>query len=63
MNRCGNLVFETTDPLINWDGSYLNTGQQLADGVYFYVCIINEIKLEGLKPRSLQGNITIFNEK
>jgi len=63
MNRWGNLVFETTDPLINWDGSYLNTGQQLADGVYFYVCIINEIKLEGLKPRSLQGNITIFNEK
>jgi len=26
MNRWGNLVFETTDPLINWDGSYLNTG-------------------------------------
>jgi len=63
MNRWGNLVFETTDPLISWDGTYLNTGEQLADGVYFYVCIVNEIKLEGLKPRSLQGNITIFNEK
>jgi len=63
MNRWGNLVFETTDPLISWDGTYLNTGEQLADGVYFYVCTVNEIKLEGLKPRSLQGNITIFNEK
>ena len=63
MNRWGNLVFETTNPLINWDGTYLNTGEQLTDGVYFYVCTVNEIKLAGLKARSLQGNITIFNEK
>lgn len=62
-NRWGKLVFETKDPLINWDGTYLNTGKQLSDGVYFYVCLVNEIKLEGLKPRSLQGSITIFNEK
>ena len=59
-NRWGNLVFETTDPMINWDGTYLNTGKPLSDGVYFYVCVINEIKLAGLQPRSVQGNITIF---
>ena len=62
-NRWGNLVFETTNPLINWNGTFLNTGDKLLDGVYFYVCKVNEIKLEGLKPRSLQGNITIFNGK
>lgn len=59
-NRWGNLVFETTDPMINWDGTYLNSGKQLSDGVYFYVCQINEIKLDGLQSRSVQGNITIF---
>ena len=59
-NRWGVLVFETTDPMINWNGSYLNSGNQLSDGVYFYVCQINEIKLSGIEPRSIQGNITIF---
>lgn len=59
-NRWGNLVFETTDPMINWDGTYLNSGNPLSDGVYFYVCQINEIKLAGLQSRSVQGNITIF---
>lgn len=59
-DRWGVLVFETTDPMISWDGTYLNTGKPLSDGVYFYVCQINEIKLSGLESRSVQGNITIF---
>ncbi len=61
-NRWGNLVYQTTNPQIDWDGTYLDTGIPLEDGVYFYVCTINEIKLDGLKPRSVQGNITIFNK-
>ena len=31
----GNLVFETTDPDINWDGSVLN-GAEASEGVYLY---------------------------
>lgn len=60
-NRWGNLVFETTDPQIDWKGTYLDTDEQLSDGVYFYVCTVYEIKLSGLKERTFQGNITIFN--
>ena len=36
-NRWGGLVFETTDPQINWDGTGLNGGD-LAEGVYYYTC-------------------------
>jgi len=60
-NRWGNLVFETTDPQIDWKGTYLDTEEQLSDGVYFYVCTVYEIKLSGLIERTFQGNITIFN--
>lgn len=34
-NRWGNLVFETTDPNIEWNGEDLN-GNALPDGTYFY---------------------------
>ena len=40
-NRWGEMVFETTDPDINWDGTNLN-GAELPDGVYHYVCKVFE---------------------
>jgi gliding motility-associated-like protein len=63
-NRWGNLVFETTDPDINWDGSDFKTGKLLDTGVYFYQC-----KVFGLSPngeqlsRELKGYIHLFREK
>ena len=62
-NRWGTLVYETTNAQIDWDGTFLGNGEPLSDGVYFYVCDINEIKLAGIVSRSIQGNITIINEK
>jgi gliding motility-associated-like protein len=62
-DRWGVLVFETTNPEINWKGTYLDTNTPLSDGVYFYVCTVNEIKLKGIQSRSFQGSITIFNDK
>jgi gliding motility-associated-like protein len=40
-NRWGQLVFETTDPDIRWDGTGLK-GNALSDGVYHYVCRVFE---------------------
>jgi gliding motility-associated-like protein len=59
VNVWGVTVFSTTDPYIYWDGTYQNGGKLCADGVYFYSIIVNEIKLEGLIPRSFQGNIQL----
>lgn len=36
-NRWGGLVFETTEPDINWAGED-NQGNELTDGAYFYHC-------------------------
>ena len=38
-NRWGQLVYETEDPDIQWDGKDLN-GIELAEAVYYYRCIV-----------------------
>lgn len=61
-NRWGNLVFETTDPMINWDGTDINTGKALAESAYFYTCEVYEIRVDGINRLSepLSGYIHLF---
>lgn len=51
-NRWGQVVFQTEDPAINWDGRDQNTGQELPEGVYFYTCNVEQkcLSCEALKP-------------
>lgn len=42
-NRWGVVVFETTDPAINWDGKDKRSKAECADGVYFYTCDVYEV--------------------
>lgn len=49
-NRWGQLVFQTTNPDIEWDGSNLS-GQELADGVYTYICEVFETRSDGQAQR------------
>ncbi|MEL7163173.1 MAG: gliding motility-associated C-terminal domain-containing protein, partial [Bacteroidota bacterium] len=60
-NRWGQLVFETTDPAINWDGTNLN-GDALASGTYYYVGQIFEQRLEGVTPSTepISGNVELI---
>lgn len=41
-NRWGELVFETTDPDINWNGQN-SGGNDLSQGVYHYICQVFEV--------------------
>jgi gliding motility-associated-like protein len=59
-NRWGTLVFESTDPQIKWDGKISGTDQPAADGVYYYVCDVYEITLQGTIKRTLKGSITVL---
>jgi len=59
-NRWGKLVFKTQDPKINWDGKIQDTNQPASDGVYYYVCDVYEITLNGTIKRTLKGSITII---
>jgi gliding motility-associated-like protein len=59
-NRWGNLVFETTDPDINWNGNDISTGKLVSDGVYYYICDVFEERLSGVVPRNISGFIHIY---
>ncbi|MFN8238328.1 MAG: gliding motility-associated C-terminal domain-containing protein [Chitinophagales bacterium] len=63
-NRWGNLVFETTNPDINWDGTDYKTKKPLFTGVYYYVCDVYFQTIEGIKKTSkpLSGYIQLFRE-
>ncbi len=58
-NRWGLELFKTKDKDIFWNGKF--NGETLPDGVYYYICIVNEIRLEGIIPRKLTGTIQLFS--
>jgi gliding motility-associated-like protein len=60
-DRWGLLMFETTDPDILWDGTNFKNKEKCPDGTYFYVCTVNEIHIEGIKPRTLKGFVQLIN--
>ncbi len=59
-NRWGQLVFETENPDILWNGLNQTSNQKVPDGVYFYVCEVYEDRLDGLVQRNLKGTIQVF---
>jgi gliding motility-associated-like protein len=60
-NRWGNLVFQTTDPNLNWNGQN-ESGKTLDEGTYFYVCKVYESRVGGvvLRPDLLRGYIELI---
>jgi gliding motility-associated-like protein len=60
-NRWGTLMFETTNRDILWDGSNMANNKPCTDGVYFYICTVNEIRLAGITSKGKKGFIQLFN--
>jgi gliding motility-associated-like protein len=63
-NRWGQLVFQTEDPAINWDGNNLN-GENLPAGTYFYKGLIFERRLSGtvISDTPVSGYIELVREE
>lgn len=61
-DRWGVLLFQTTDPNIQWDGRDVTSKKLCTDGVYYYICKVNEIRLSGIVPRELSGFIHLFGK-
>ena len=58
-NRWGNILWDTDDPLIQWDGKSKLTKMDCPSGTYFYVCDITYQGETGEEKLHLQGAITI----
>lgn len=63
-NRWGNLVFQTEDPDINWNGTDYKTGKELYTGVYYYVCDVFYQTINGIEKtkKPLSGYIHLFRK-
>jgi gliding motility-associated-like protein len=61
-NRWGNLVFTSTEPAILWDGINSVTNQYCPDGVYYYICKVNEIRLKGILSRDISGFAHMYRQ-
>ncbi|MEM9920463.1 MAG: gliding motility-associated C-terminal domain-containing protein [Bacteroidota bacterium] len=60
-NRWGQVVFQTNDPSLQWDGRN-QSGTELAEGVYYYVCKYFEERVGGVVPSQqiLSGYIELL---
>ena len=58
-NRWGNILHDTEDPLIQWDGKSKLTKMDCPPGTYFYVTDITYIGATGEESLHLQGSITV----
>ena len=58
-NRWGNILHDTDDPLIQWDGKSKQTNMDCPPGTYFYVTDITYVDTTGEEKLHLQGSITI----
>lgn len=62
-NRWGQPVFETEDPDIRWDGIHMESGVRVPDGVYYYIATVHTIRLSGIVPIKLTGNVHLLGGK
>ena len=60
MNRWGKTMYTTTNPEINWDGKNQNNNQDCVNGVYYYVCDVYIVTLDGEVMITMQGSVTII---
>ena len=58
-NRWGNILWDTDDPLIQWDGKNKLTKLDCPQGTYFYITDITYQGETGEEKLHLQGSITI----
>lgn len=59
-NRYGVLIFQTSEPKLNWDGTYKD--KIVSPGVYFYQCDVFERRISGIEQFHLSGFIHVITE-
>jgi gliding motility-associated-like protein len=60
-NRNGQLIFSTSEPRLNWDGTFRD--KIVSPGIYFYQCDVYERRISGLELFHLSGFVHVITEK
>lgn len=60
-NRWGEIVFESKDPGLKWDGRSKQMNKPVSDGTYYYICKVNELHYYGIKTRKLKGFVQVLH--
>lgn len=60
-NRWGQVVFTSTDPDINWSGTFMDTNEFVPDGVYYYLCTVYFARLEGTEVKQINGVVHVLD--
>ncbi len=59
-NRWGQIVHETNEPNINWDGTHMESGKLVPAGVYYYIVHVEFIRLKGSEISRSQGSVQLL---
>ena len=59
-NRWGQMVFETNNAAINWNGEKRGKKADCSEAVYFYVCIVNKLTLNGIVSYQIRGTVSLI---
>jgi gliding motility-associated-like protein len=62
-NRWGTVVHENETGIVKWDGTFLDSGEPVNEGTYYYVATAKAIRLRGIQEIELKGIVTIFIDK
>ncbi len=59
-NRWGQMIFQTEDAEVSWNGRKRDKKSNCSEGVYFYVCTVKESRLDGLHSYQLRGTVSLI---
>ncbi|MBL4578782.1 MAG: gliding motility-associated C-terminal domain-containing protein [Flavobacteriales bacterium] len=59
-DRWGQLIFETNDPDVNWDGKYYRNNRDVSEGVFYYIAEVDMIGLHGIVTKTLTGFVHLL---
>jgi gliding motility-associated-like protein len=62
-NRWGQLLFQTDNPDINWNGKIDKSDKIASPGVYYYICDVYEQRLSGTEIRNIVGFIHVYSDR
>ncbi|MFZ1687559.1 MAG: gliding motility-associated C-terminal domain-containing protein [Flavobacteriales bacterium] len=59
-NRWGQIVYQTEDPAVGWNGLQAESHEPVSDGVYFITCTVFYQRLIGIVPEDIHGYVHVL---